>query len=207
MLGALFFICIYTGTSGGDPSLSDGKNVLNFMFIYLIGNSLKVYKGLLDCINKKQLITAFTILSTFLVYTYMHTADGIIGKIIWRLSFPYCSPLLLLNSILLFLIFAKISFCNKTINWLAQSALAIYLIQENRPLFIAWEDNTNVGGFLNKTISYILNNSSDTIEVILYLVLTTLTMMIFAISVDKLLKPIWSIGNKLSNRVCNYLTF
>lgn len=207
IIGALFFICIYVGTSGGDPSLSDGKNTLNFMFIYLIGNSLKAYKKQFDSINKKTLLMAFIILSAVIVITYMHTAESIIGKIIWKLSFPYCSPLLLLNSILFFLIFTKFTYHSKIINWLAQSALAIYLIQENRPLFIAWEDNPNIGGIINKTVNNILYYSTNYVEVIWYTALATLFMMIFAITVDKLLNPIWSIGNKLSNRIYNYLGF
>lgn len=207
ILGALFFICIYVGTSGGDSSLSDGKNVLNFMFIYLIGNSLKVYQEKFNHINKKQLFAAFILLSTFLVIAYMYTAENIIGKIIWKLSFPYCSPILLLNSILFFLIFTKFTFRSKTINWLAQSALAIYLIQENSPLFIAWEHNTNVGGIINQTMNHILHHATNNIEVIVYTILATLTMMCIAITIDKVLNPVWKAGNKLSNQIYNYLGF
>ena len=72
-----------------------------------------------------------------------------------------------LNSVLFFLIFTKFTFYSKTINWHAKSTLAIYLIQENRPLFMSWDDNSNVGRIFNKIISNIRVYSSSYIEVIL----------------------------------------
>ncbi len=136
ILVALFFICIYIGTSHGDPTLSQGKNVVNFMFLYILGNSIRFFKCHLEKINLFVIIALWCLLNVILISSYVFCDETIFGTIIWHLSFPYCSPLLLINSMLFFIVFCKFTFRSNVVNWLAKSSLAIYLIHANRPLFI-----------------------------------------------------------------------
>lgn len=41
ILFSLLFISCYMGIFGQDNSIKDGKNLLNFMLIYLVGNEMK----------------------------------------------------------------------------------------------------------------------------------------------------------------------
>ena len=43
ILFSLLFISCYMGIFGQDNSIKDGKNLLNFMLIYLVGNENKCY--------------------------------------------------------------------------------------------------------------------------------------------------------------------
>ena len=56
LIGVLFFISFYLGTSHGDPSLSDGKNLANFSLLYLLGNTLHAYEERWKGFSNKNLI-------------------------------------------------------------------------------------------------------------------------------------------------------
>lgn len=202
---SLFFVCTYIGTSGGDPMMSDGKNVVNFIFLYMIGNTLSTYKHLFEKVKLIKLLFVWGLFNFFLVLSYAIFDNTFIGSIIWRLSFPYCSPLLLLNSILFFLIFSKMSFYNWVINWLAKSSLAIYLIHANRPLFIKMAvcSEDRPGGVLGYMVNEMQNYATNDFHLVLCLLLVSFIVIIIAIGIDKLLTPIWRGGDWIYNRISN----
>lgn len=209
ILLSLFFISIYIGTVGGDITLIDGKNVVNFIFLYIVGNTLLYYKVFFEKISINILILFFLLLNLALVTVYSVSAENLLGSIVWRLSFPYSSPLLLCNSIIFFLIFSKINIQSKAINWMAKSSLAIYLIHSNRPLFIDWDGFTvnpdgGVIGFFMQQCKICASN--DFILCIL-LLFTALIIISIAISIDKLLSPLWQSGNRQFDRIYNFLGF
>ena len=205
MLFILFFISIYTGTSGGDPTLSNGKNAINFIFIYMIGDSLRRYEILIDKLlgGVKNITIIYVALNLLLVIGYINCSDNIIGKVLWRLSFPYSSPILLINSILFFSIFTKLSFQSTRINWLAKSSLAIYLIHANRPLFIDLDGilENLPGGLIGYTVQSISNAVNCDALLGVSLLGVTLLIMCIAIGIDKLLSPVWKTVDDLLDKM------
>lgn len=124
----LSFISIYLGTSQGDISLFDGKNLINFSLIYVIGNTIRTYKERIMQIPIKYIICSYIFINLFTTTTYHILHGGIVSKFIWFVSFPYCSPLLIINAILFFIILFRLNFKSSAINYIASSMFAVYLI-------------------------------------------------------------------------------
>lgn len=125
---SLSFISIYLGTSHGDMSLFDGKNLINFSLIYVIGNTIKTYKERIMLISAKYFICSYIFINLFVTIIYHISHDSIVSKFIWLISFPYCSPLLIINAILFFIILFRLNFQSNAINFIASSMFAVYLI-------------------------------------------------------------------------------
>lgn len=126
LICSLTFISIYIGSSFGDPSLIDGKNLINFSLLYVLGNTFKVYDNYLNKIPSRYLVGAYIILNCSVLYLFAQ--GGLISKIIWYASFPYCSPLLIVNAALLFIIISRFKLKSRTINYIASSMFAVYLL-------------------------------------------------------------------------------
>lgn len=190
LLAFLFFISTYLGTSHGDPSLQDGKNLANFIFLYVIGNTLNRYKYYWKRFKYSQLVPIFMGINIALVVSYLSVgSNSIMGKAIWILSYPYCSPILLVNALLMFLIIGKIRLRSTKINYLASSTLAIYLIH-SQPVIL------NVIG---KAIPVLKDWSFDNVSFLLLIICYTLVIMFVSIFVDKALQPVWSYVIRLGN--------
>lgn len=196
LLLVLSFICIYIGTSLGDNTLSDGKNVLNFSFIYLIGNMVRRKQNNLKNISLKYWIISYILLNVILIFGYSLMSTSIIGVLIWQLSFPYCSPLLIVNSLLCFMIFMHLQFQSKVINYLAKSSLAIYLIHESTPFVL------ESIGHISKSFYCAINNS---FFLLIVLIIFSVIIACLAIAIDKLLSPVWRCSNLLGERLSHYV--
>ncbi len=105
-----------------------GKGVINMFIVYLIGRYIKKYR---DCdYSLKKLVmwliivigsgTAINSLLTFIV----KKSGGMFGPF-WR----ECSITILFGSILIFLIFKRIHFKSRIINYVAGSVIAAYLFE------------------------------------------------------------------------------
>jgi len=55
--------------------------------------------------------------------------------VIKRIVYYYNSPILILMSVLFFLIFTTFDFISKSINWIAASVFAVYMVHENHWFF------------------------------------------------------------------------
>ena len=151
---------------------------------------------------KKVSITTLTIVyvifNLFLVVVYCLFDGTPIGTIIWILNFPYSSPMLLVNSIILFVLFGKLRIQSQRINWMAKSSLAIYLIHANRPYVI---------GEIGLLAAWMVNQTNSTIIIMGGCILLTIIAIISAICFDKLLTPIWKQIDKIGNTVYNKLGY
>ena len=136
LLLVLFYMSHYIGTLGADPSLLDGKNLVTFIFLYVIGNTLHKYEDLWKRFPSKWLWLSYVTINVGLVlfFTYC-TSMPYIDALFYRICFAYCSPILLVNSILFFMLIGKLQFHSGLINHLAKSSLAIYLLH-GTPLMI-----------------------------------------------------------------------
>lgn len=197
-IAALGLVCIYMATTGGDESMVTGKNLVNFSFLYLVGYQIKELNLRWEKVSIKTLTILYLVFNLLLVVGYCLFEETAIGKIIWRLNFPYSSPLLLVNSIILFIFFGKLKIQSQSINWMAKSSLAIYLIHANRPYII---------GIIGIMSTWLISLTDNTIIITAGCILLAIVAIIAAIGLDKLLTPIWTQIEKLGITVYNKLGY
>lgn len=184
LLISLFFICIYLGTASVcDPALNDGKNLANFVFLYVVGNTLHFYAGTWRQWSTKVILYFYLFLNLVLIVSYILFKNSIIGTIIFHFSFPYCSPILLLNALLFMILVAKHPFKSKFINYIGSSVLAIYLIHCS-PIVIY--------DIIYPIVEYFKFTISNDYAFVLCTMLLALVISVVCIIIDKILSPLWS---------------
>lgn len=185
------FVSIYMATTHGDKSMLTGKNLVNFMFLYYVGRLLNLYKEKWQ--NQRYLtwITFYVLLNAAIVVAYL-VLNGAGRKMVWALSYPYSSPILLVNSVLLFMIIGKMHFYSKVVNSLAAASLAIYLIHGCRPYVIG-----TIGGMTY----FLYDNISNGLILIGSCMMLTLLILLFAITIDKLLSPFWNYVDRAGEKI------
>ncbi|MET0299012.1 MAG: acyltransferase [Flavitalea sp.] len=164
------------------PTISDGKNPLNFIWIYYLGNYIRTAIKLPAKIDAKKIfmvylsLNAFLFLVIFLSQMYVPVA----GKIAMHFFYPYNSLGLIINSAVFFLIFTKISVSSKIINWFAGSTLAVYLLHENQ----------YIGIYVYDFVAD-LKHSFDSLGLyFLVIILLAALVLITAVLIDKLISPV-----------------
>ena len=177
----LAFMTFYVGDiKRVDDSLLDGKNLLNFIFIYSVGYLLAFYKEKLRKIPSSVLLLAFILISVLSVTAYLKVDSEFLSTRIWNLTYPYNSPLLILSSVLVFLLFGRLNIQSPRINWLAGSVFAVYLIHAKGWRMISY--------YLQQTEGF-MNHSPLCVFPVVFLLCVIL--MTLCMIVDKLLNPLW----------------
>jgi len=128
-----FYLCIYIGIIWYYNRYTAGKSLLLFIFIYLIGRYLRLYSPIAESTRRRTLrrsLCAWAAIAAIAYVGCVFTPPTVSGYV-YRFSFHYNSPLLILMAIAVFNVFRCIKLQNKTINWMATSALAVYLIHEH----------------------------------------------------------------------------
>lgn len=102
-----------------------GFHALSFIGLYLLARYVRIH-------STRWINFSFTKdIVIFLVCTLITTVIYLVGRLISNQIYHvmhYCAPLMILAALFLLLAFAKLQIQSKIINWLAGSALAIYLI-------------------------------------------------------------------------------
>jgi len=137
LLAVLCIIAVYFGTVRGDSSLFGGKNVVNFMFIYVLGNTIRHYQKIIDGINLSSIIIGYILLNALILFLYHYFYSPTAVDLLTRLCFSYCSPLLIHNAVLFFLIFGRLHFHNEFVNRVASSTFSVYIIH-HVPFILFW---------------------------------------------------------------------
>lgn len=135
-LAILTFINVYMGFFSKNEKFNDsGYNIMNFIYLYFIGRYINIYCNESHHNKKSKYWVIYICCSLIIAGTILVTHKfGIRGIYVLGLnSLNYNSPLVLISSIALFMCFKNIQIKNKTINWFASSALAIYLIHGGLP--------------------------------------------------------------------------
>jgi hypothetical protein len=116
------------------------------------------------------------------------------------LGYPYNSPLVIISSIAFFLFFRTLRIRSKLINWLASSALAIYLMHEN----------SVIRDHLYNYISEIGKQTTNGFLLTGYFIILAIEIMVICILIDQIrifvMSPIerilWKINiEKYINRI------
>lgn len=164
-------------------SLSTGKNPLNFILIYCIGNYLRTELKLPKILTAKKLFIIYLacnlLLFLFIYYTNIYTPK--ISKIVYKAFFPYNSFGLIINAVLFFIIFMRLNISSKIINWFASSSLAVYLLHENK----------YIGQYLYDFVD-LMHKGIDN-QFLFYSSLVALGISVFIICtfIDKLISPVF----------------
>ena len=160
-------------------------NIRWFCFIYLIGAYLK-HTDMPVLLQKRAEITFWLMImimwGSSLVLYFFHEKYNMTWDLDKANYFHKMnSPTILIAGIALFLIFSKKNFRNKTVNFIAGSTFACYLLHDNTyTKDIIWKNIFNIDRVLNKSI----------IIVIPHLLLCIVTIFIAAISIEFIRKKI-----------------
>ena len=127
------FVTFYWGWFAQHPSLYDGKNVVNFIFLYMLGHQIRT-KIVERNYNSKKVRLQYCVsylLIAGIIGIVLYFSNEHIQDVIKRLCYGYNSPVLILMSVLFFLIFTTFNFKSKVVNWIAGSVFAVYCVHEN----------------------------------------------------------------------------
>ena len=197
MVAVFAFIACYMAISMGDNSLSNGKNLANFIYFYLVGNQLYYYRDRWMNIKTSNLVLCYIIFNVVILTLEYYTYGNIVGKMIMKLSFPYSSPLILIGAVMFFMIIGKQHIQSRFINYVAASSLAIYLIHGSRPYL------PQLHGVICEYLQGItVNNMLLLGSYVIY----TLIVISACVFIDKCLTPVWSVINKTGKRLNEIIT-
>lgn len=174
LLIVLAFISIYMGMMN-EPTLHNGKNVVYFSFLYVLGDSIKKNEACFSKFKTSMLVCCYLFLNTLLVILYCKYFNTVIGTAIWKLSYIYCSPILIINAILLFLILSRMSFRSSWINYLSASVFSMYIIHHQYVILYK---------IIGPTIDYFKSQPLNSCEFILVLSLITIVIMGGCVLID-----------------------
>lgn len=192
MVAVFAFMACYMATSRGDGSLSNGKNLTNFIYFYLVGNQLCYYKDSWMNIKTRNLLIYYIVFNVVIITAEYYTCGNVVGKMFKSLSFPYSSPLIIIGAVMLFMILGKQHIQSRFINYVAASSLAIYLIHGNRPYLPALH---------GVVCDYLQGITGNNMLLLGTYIIYTLIVITACVCIDKLLTPVWNIINYSGRRL------
>ena len=163
VLISFFAVQTILGFNNSGSFFCGGYTPLSFAGLYLLARYIKIYPNRFSSFNKLYDMGIYFIAALFTTLASMSLV-GIAGKNGWVL-YPYLSPIVIVSSVYFFLFFTKISFYSKSINWIASSAFAVYLLHCNplvfEPYFLSpireWYRDQSIYGFLFNTSILIIS--------------------------------------------------
>lgn len=177
ILCALGFLAVYLGMRSDDPSLTTGKNIVNFFFLYTIGDSIRHYQERIRKIPTRYILVSFLLLNAVVMSAYHITQS----ELIYNYSFGYCSPILIFNSVLFFLLFERINIQSRTINYISASVFTTYIFHC---------DYTILHIFIVPWVGEIYWSSPSSWVYILTLIGVDLVIMTIGLGLNAILSPI-----------------
>ena len=192
MVAVFAFVACYMAVSKGDASVSNGKNLTNFIYFYLVGNQLHYYRGKWMNIKTINLLLCYIVFNIVILTLEYFMHGNIVGKMVHQLSFPYSSPMILVGAVLFFMVIGKQHIQSRFINYVAASSLAIYLIHGSRPYL------PELHGVV---CGYLQGLAGNYIYLFGSYIIYTLIVITACISIDKCLTPVWSVINYVGKRL------
>ena len=183
ILVVLALITLYYGSMARNTFYAEGKNLLYFILIYLIGHFLREFSDRWKAWGSRPLVGGYLLLNVLLVLSFLFFREGWLGNLVWKLSFPYNSPILILNAVLLFMIVGRMEFTNTWVNRLAESCFAVYLIHGSA-LFVASLERPLIQKL------YLFSEPKIGLFILL-LFLLAIGIMLSCIAIDQCFSPLW----------------
>lgn len=185
---AFAVIAVYLGMMQCDITLIDGKNLANFMLIYIIGNTINVEQKRIVCISKWCFLGGFLIMNIVLISLYMFFYNTNVSVCVWDWSFPYYSPFLLISSVMFFVPFTRFNIKSPAINFIAASVFSIYIIH-HQPVLLEM--------CLRPIANYLYEVSGSEVICLIIMGLLAIIVMLMSLLIDKILTPFWKILAKI----------
>lgn len=154
-----------------------GMSPLTLMSLYMLGRYIRLYPNCFT--TRSKLIDTFiyfVVSGLGAILTFFSVRNGAEG---YRF-FSYASPTIIVASVYFFLFFTKISFRSRTINWIAVSAFAVYVLNCEGH-FWSFYLSTNYSWWLNGSPQAYLINT----------LLLDVVVFVVAILLDKVRIIIW----------------
>lgn len=192
MVAVFAFVACYMATSKGDASVSNGKNLTNFIYFYLVGNQLYYYRDKWMSIKTSSLLLFYLLFNMLILSLEYFMFGSVLGKLIKALSFPYSSPLILAGAVMFFMIIGKLHIQSRFINYVAASSLAIYLIHGSRPYLPALH---------GVVCEYLQGVTGSNLELLGTYIIYTLIVITACVCIDKCLTPVWNILNRTGKKL------
>ena len=180
---AFSVIAVYLGMMQSDITLIDGKNIANFILIYIIGNTIRVEQNRIVGLSNWCFWGGFFILNVVLMFLYVFFYNTKVSDFVWNWSFPYYSPFLLVSSVMFFIPFTRFNINSPVINYVAASVFSIYIIH-HQPVLLE---------ICLKPIAYYLYEMAARSEIICIVMMGTFAffVMLASVLIDKILTPLW----------------
>lgn len=185
------FLCLYFaleliyGWAFDDFANYDGGySTISFVGLYVLARYLRIYKPSIMYWSKGRLMALyFIICSLGALITILSLLSGItfLAEHIYGKMLIYTSPFVVVPSLLLVLIFSKIEIKSKSINWLASSCFAIYLIHQH----------LMVRPYYNQACKHIFDNYSG-FSYMGIIIIFILIVALASILIDKVRILCWS---------------
>lgn len=182
ILGVLLFTSVYSAFIG-DSAYMGGKNIALFMTLYVMGDVIRDSQKAIQKVSILWFIFAWLLLNLIIVGLYYSNSVSSLGDTIWKLSFPYSSPILIINAVLFFLIFSRIQIQASFINNIALSVFAVYIITGN-PLV----ENLLLFPVLN-SINSVFNGGATTIIIVFLFAVVAFSL---SIVLDLIFRPFFA---------------
>jgi len=113
----------------GAPTFGGGYSAVSFVGLYMLARYVRLYGGKFVTHSWRVYLSVYFFIGfTLAVVAWMVTRMGL--PIAGRL-FTYTNPLVILQSLSLVVAFSRMKFQSRTINWMASSAFAAYLLHSN----------------------------------------------------------------------------
>lgn len=200
LICVLAFISHYIGTIGIDPSLLDGKNIATFLFLYVIGDTIKRFASSWRKIPGTIYGSLFIFFNILLVAVFTFWNGELADLIFNKIFFSYCSFGLLVNSIIFFFWIGKLHFKSRFINSVAASSLTIYMLHGANIIFFS---------VIGPATLKLLNLTDSTSLIFLGTFIFTILIVSACVMVDKCLSPIWRLNSRfgayIEKRILAYL--
>ena len=182
LLVILTFMSVYIGNvTEGDVSLVEGKNLTNFILLYVIGNTIRQEQSRINSLSQFKLVGCYVLFNILLILGFMYV-PLIAGKI-WKYAYAYDSPIMMLNSICAFAIFSKLQFTSRFVNWAGGSVFACYLLQCPS---VVWKN------CFEHPIQQLYGVISQPYLILPAIVAFALVAMLVMVCIDKALNPLWN---------------
>lgn len=185
ILICFFFYQTFFGWSNIDVEFNRGFSTIYFIGLYLLAHYVRLYSPIIFQYSIKKNVIIFISLSFCIsILAYINSSLSIPGPKYFGM-YSYLCPLIILDSIYLFLIFKGIKISkNRFISIVAPSCLAVYLFHCNMYIY---------DGFLNIVSSYRIR-AYGYLLIILFLI----SVYIISITIDLLRRFIWKMIEKAS---------
>jgi hypothetical protein len=184
VLLAFTLLMCYLGFFQQISPFSNGYNIWNFVFLYLIGHYIRSYSQapVSRCVSSLGFVIvsllSFAIIAWMILYpvqAFAHCRYTPIDILY------YNNPIIIAGSVFVFLLFKSFKFKSKYINFVAGSMLSVYLLQEGAHLYFSPQLYALLGQLYHR---------SSPVVFILYVAVYVVLLFGAALVVDKALKYI-----------------